>query len=120
MAEDLFIEESNDENLWITSRRFGTAIAVCKEVDGKWFVAEDDSFGGQIGPFSFKTSGPKAFLRTVASKCLAWALYSVVSGEIAVMCHRAVHQYRRGLRRDCAILQRHGGTGAPRCSVRES
>ena len=52
MAEDLFVEEGDDENLWITSRSFGTAIAVCKEVDGEWFAAEDDSFRSQIEPFS--------------------------------------------------------------------
>ncbi len=52
MAEDLVVEDGDDEILWITSRRFGTAIAVCKEVGGEWFAAEDDSFGSQIGPFS--------------------------------------------------------------------
>jgi hypothetical protein len=52
MANDLFVEEGDDDNLWITSARFGTAIAVCKEVDGEWFAAEDGSFYEQVGPFS--------------------------------------------------------------------
>lgn len=52
MAEDLFVEEGDDENLWITSIFFGTAVAVCREVGGEWFAAEDESFCNQIGPFS--------------------------------------------------------------------
>ena len=52
MAEDLFVEKGDDGELWVTSREFGTAIAVCREVDGEWFAAEDDSFSSQIGPFS--------------------------------------------------------------------
>ena len=51
MAEDLFVEEGEDGNLWSTSRQFGTAVAVCHEVKGEWYAAEDDSFRGQIGPF---------------------------------------------------------------------
>lgn len=52
MASDLFTETGDDGNLWIVSAYFGTAVAVCKHVDGKWFGAENDSFYGQIGPFS--------------------------------------------------------------------
>ena len=51
MADDLYTEGGDDGNLWILSRQFGTAIAVCKEVGGEWFAAEDDSFSDQIGPF---------------------------------------------------------------------
>jgi hypothetical protein len=49
MAEDLCVEEGEDDNLWITSSRFGTAVAVCKEVGGEWFAAEDDSFMTRSG-----------------------------------------------------------------------
>jgi hypothetical protein len=52
MAEDLFVEKGDDGNLWISSSRFGTAIAICRKIDGEWFAAEDDSFSGQTGPFS--------------------------------------------------------------------
>ena len=52
MADDLYAKGGDDGNLWILSRQFGTAIAVCKEVEGEWFAAEDDSFSNQIGPFS--------------------------------------------------------------------
>jgi hypothetical protein len=44
MAEDLFVDEGQDGNLWVCSREWGTAIAVCRKVDGQWFAAEDDSF----------------------------------------------------------------------------
>ena len=51
MAEQLYVEKGDDGNLWVCSREWGTAIAVCREVDGKWFAAEDDSFSGEVGPF---------------------------------------------------------------------
>ena len=52
MADDLFVEKGDDGNLWIASREWGTAVAVCREIDGEWFAAEDDSFFGQVGPFA--------------------------------------------------------------------
>jgi hypothetical protein len=51
MADDLFTEKGNDGDLWISSREHGTAVAICREVNGGWFAAEDDSFFGQVGPF---------------------------------------------------------------------
>ncbi|MDB2579345.1 hypothetical protein N9Y00_10015 [Tateyamaria sp.] len=51
MAEDLFPEKGDDDRIWLTSMRFGTAVAVCREVDGEWYAAEDDSFYGEVGPF---------------------------------------------------------------------
>ena len=51
MANDLFVEEGQDFNLWITSGRFGTAVAICWEAEGNWFAAEDDSYSDKIGPF---------------------------------------------------------------------
>ena len=32
MAEDLFVEAGEDGNLWITSCRFGTVVAVCRRL----------------------------------------------------------------------------------------
>ena len=51
MAEDLFVELGEDGNLWITSRYFGTAVALCREVKREWYAAEDHSFNDQVGPF---------------------------------------------------------------------
>ena len=49
MAEDLFVDEGDDGNLWIESREWGTAVAVCREVNGKWFVEAYD-FNEEVGP----------------------------------------------------------------------
>jgi hypothetical protein len=35
MAEDLFPEKGDDDLIWLTSVRFGTAVAVCRQVDGE-------------------------------------------------------------------------------------
>ena len=52
MGDVLFVEKGDDGNLWITSREWGTAVAVCRELDRQWFAAEDDSFSDQVGPFA--------------------------------------------------------------------
>jgi hypothetical protein len=51
MAKDLYIDEGDDGNLWVCSGEWGTTIAVCREVNGQWFAAEDDSFLYEVGPF---------------------------------------------------------------------
>ena len=39
--------------IWIIrSFRFTVRLLGCREENGKWFAAEDDSFFGEIGPFS--------------------------------------------------------------------
>lgn len=50
MAE-LFVELGDDDNLWLTSLASGTAVAVVKKENGVFFVAEDDAFHNQVGPF---------------------------------------------------------------------
>ena len=52
MADDLFVENGHDDNLWICSRVWGTAFAVCRETNGQWVAAEDDRFKNCVGPFS--------------------------------------------------------------------
>ena len=47
MAEDLFVEAGEDGNLWITSRRFGTAVAICKEVGLSGSQPKTIDFAGQ-------------------------------------------------------------------------
>ena len=44
-------EEGDDGNIWISDLLSGCAIAVCREKDGNWFAAEDNSFFEEIGPF---------------------------------------------------------------------
>jgi hypothetical protein len=52
VSDDLYVEEGYAGALWLISRSWGTAIAVCEEFDGQWFAAEDDGFDDPIGPFS--------------------------------------------------------------------
>ena len=49
---NLIPEEGDGGLIWVTHQLTGTAIAVCRKVDGKWFVAEDDGFSDEVGPFS--------------------------------------------------------------------
>ena len=49
---NLIPEEGDGGLVWLTHQLTGTAIAVCRKVDGKWFVAEDDGFSDEVGPFS--------------------------------------------------------------------
>jgi hypothetical protein len=52
MADDLSVELGEDGNNWVVSVSGGVAVAVCRNVDGKWYAAEDDGFYGEIGPFN--------------------------------------------------------------------
>ena len=38
--------------IWLTHQLTVTAIAVCRKMDSKWYIAEDDSFSDEVGPFS--------------------------------------------------------------------
>ena len=49
---NLTVEEGDDGNIWVTHLLTGTAIAVCRKMQGSWFAAEDDGFDNEIGPFS--------------------------------------------------------------------
>ena len=49
---NLIPEEGDGGLIWLTHQLTGTAIAVCRKVDGKWYVAEDDGFSDEVDPFS--------------------------------------------------------------------
>ena len=44
--------KGDDGSIWIINLLGNCEVAVCREENGKWFAAEDDSFFGEIGPFS--------------------------------------------------------------------
>lgn len=52
MIPDTYDEEGEDGIVWLTSRLNGISFAACRQVDGLWYVAEDDGFAGEIGPFT--------------------------------------------------------------------
>ena len=49
---NLITEKGDDGNIWMTHLLTGCAIAVCRKENDKWYVAEDDSFSDEVGPFS--------------------------------------------------------------------
>ena len=48
---DLIAEYGDDGNIWLTHIETGCAIEVCRQVNQIWYVAGDDGFSDQVGPF---------------------------------------------------------------------
>lgn len=49
---DLYLEKGDDSSLWLMSIEHGIAVAITREDEKGWYAAEDNSFSGEIGPFS--------------------------------------------------------------------